>query len=185
MSTNPTDIGSMDLPAISNGLRADIAAAVPHLRRYAHALLPIGGGALEADDLVQSAVERALLRIETLRPESNVRVWMLAILHNIYVDRVRRQRREREALGRLSDTGAKSVPARAIVSLQVSELSAALTKLPWEQKEVVLLIGLEGLPYVEAAEVLGIPVGTVRSRLSRGREALRTMLGSEGDREVR
>lgn len=184
VSIDPTDNGSVDFPAIASELRADIVAAVPHLRRYAHALLS-AGGPLEADDLVQSAVERALLRIETLRPKSNVRVWMFTILHNIYVDRVRRQRRESEALSRLKDVSAKSVPGRATMSLQINELSAALANLPWEQKEVVLLVGLEGLPYIEAAEVLGIPVGTVRSRLSRGREALRAMLGAEGDQEAR
>lgn len=157
--------------------RSDLVAAVPHLRRYAWALL-INGGSIEPDDLVQSTVERALARADTCRPDSNVRVWLFTILHNLYVDKVRRLSRESDALIEMGGTRPVPIEPNPTAALELKDLASALAKLPAEQREAILLVSLEGLRYDEAAIALGVPIGTIRSRLSRGRESLRLMLSA-------
>ena len=148
-----------------------IAAEIPRLRRYARALVGREG---EADDLVQDCLERAIVKIDLWRDGESPRRWLFTILHNIHVDRRRGLLRRPEVV-ELSDSIADPT-ASAAEGITKCEVSAALQKLPEEQRETVLLVGLEGLSYAETADVLGVPIGTVMSRLSRGRDRLRQLL---------
>jgi RNA polymerase sigma-70 factor (ECF subfamily) len=147
---------------------------VPRLRRYARALT---GDPTRADDLVQDTLERALTRGHLWRRDSDLRAWLFTIMHNQFVNRVRASDALRDAADIadfvLADPGG---PGDAAVLM---DLEAALARLPDEQREVLLLIGLEELSYQEAATVLGVPIGTVMSRLSRGRERLRRLMADE------
>ena len=155
--------------------RDAVAAEIPRLRRYARALTGDDG---EADDLIQDTLERALARLAQWRDGDSPRKWLFSILHNLHVDGLRRKSRRPPHVG-LDSVGAdQSAPAADGASGR--DLDRALQLLASEQREVVLLIGLEGLSYAEAAEVLAIPVGTVMSRLARGRGRLRALLGYEG-----
>ena len=148
---------------------------VPRLRRYARALT---GDRSAADDLVQDTLERALSRFHLWRQGSDLRAWLFTIMHNIYVNQIRsRIRRQHEALE--SEPAAEAVRAAEPDWLELRDLEAALGRLPEEQRAVVLLVGLEQFTYEETARVLGVPTGTVMSRLSRARERLRLMLGGE------
>jgi len=154
--------------------RDAIGQHIPHLRRYARALRYDAGA---ADDLVQDCLERALSRFHLFRPGTNVRSWLFTILHNLHVNEVRRrQRRPGEVpLDDADDAGGPAAegPDRGLV---IRDLSRALDKLAEDHREIVLLIGLEEMSYKEAAEVLGVPVGTVMSRLARARERLRQFM---------
>jgi len=159
--------------------REAVAAEIPHLRRYARALL---GDSSEADDLIQDTLERALARLEQWRDGDNPRKWLFSILHNLHVDGLRRRSRRPPHVG-LDSVGADhSAPAADGASGR--DLDRALQQLTGDQREVVLLVGLEGLSYAETALVLSIPIGTVMSRLARGRDRLRTLLDYDLDREA-
>jgi RNA polymerase sigma-70 factor (ECF subfamily) len=149
-----------------------IITHIPHLRRYARALT---GDPTSADDLVQDTLERAWTRMALWRPGSNIRAWLFTIMHNLYVNQIKAGAR-----GRSQNSNNPQVDTAALASqenrLELRDLMKALQQLPREQREVVLLIGLEQLSYEEAAKVLGIPTGTVMSRLSRGREQLRMLM---------
>ncbi len=151
--------------------RALVVAELPRLRRYARALT---GDAARADDLVQDTLERALSRWTLWRAGSNLRAWLFAIMHNLFVNQIKSGQR----IEYYGDDPPPEPQARPTQSdaLEVRDLAAALQRLPVEQREVMLLVGLEELSYEEAAKALGIPVGTVMSRLCRGRERLRGLL---------
>lgn len=152
-------------------LESLIEAEIPHLRRYARALI---GHSDEADDLVQACLERALSHAHQWNPARGLRPWLFRIQHNLYVSWLRRRDREYGFHRRYPESG--SVEANHEATLELSVVQDALNRLPGDQRTVILLIALEGLSYEEASEILDIPVGTIRSRLSRGRESLRTML---------
>jgi RNA polymerase sigma-70 factor (ECF subfamily) len=145
---------------------------VAALRRYALLLV---GDAADADDLVQECLLKVIAQTRAWRPVRDLRAYLFTTLHNVFVDGQRRRR------VRASEVPVETVLADLIAPpsqtawLEVRELAAALKKLPAEQREVVLLVGLEGMSYLEAANVLNVPIGTVMSRLSRGREALRRL----------
>lgn len=148
---------------------ADIVACIPSLRRYARGLT---ADRERADDLVQDTLERAWGRFSLWQRRGEVRAWMFGIMHNLFIDRVRsqRSRSEQDAGDELAET-----PDRATQSdrLEVRDLDRILQRLPPEQREVLLLVGVEEMSYQEAARVVGVPLGTVMSRLSRARERLR------------
>lgn len=151
-----------------------IEQQIPRLRRYARALT---GERSAADDLVQDTLERALSRFHLWRRGSDLRAWLFTIMHNIYVNQVRsRARQHQEAL---EESAAESLQAQEPDWVEIRAIGDALARLPDEQRSVLLLVGLEQFTYDEAARVLGIPVGTVMSRLSRGRERLRVLLGGD------
>jgi RNA polymerase sigma-70 factor (ECF subfamily) len=151
-----------------------IAPHIPRLRRYARALL---GDQHAADDLVQDTLERALNKRHLWRPGSDLRAWLFAIMHNVFVNQLRGRKTHPEET--LAEAALPAVPPAEGVQLEIRDLQTALALLPPEQREVLLLIGLESLTYAEASEALGIPIGTVMSRLFRGRERLRaTMTGA-------
>ncbi|HXF65902.1 MAG TPA: RNA polymerase sigma factor [Burkholderiales bacterium] len=152
-----------------------IAQLIPRLRRYARALT---GERDAADDLVQDTLERALSRFHLWRRGSDLRAWLFTIMHNVYVNQLRSSRRH--PLEPLADGLAEDeLRAREPDWLELRDLEGALARLAPEQRAVVLLVGLEQFTYEEAARVLGIPIGTVMSRLARGRERLRAILAGE------
>ena len=154
--------------------RHAIVAEIPRLRRYARALT---GDAVRADDLVQDTLERALGKWSLWRP-GNLCAWLFSVMHNLYVNQVRSPR----VVDFPGDEALPELPTREHQgdALELRDLTRSLAKLPEEQREVLLLVSLEDLSYEDAAKVLGVPIGTVMSRLSRGRERLRVLLsGSE------
>jgi RNA polymerase sigma-70 factor, ECF subfamily len=151
---------------------AAIREQIPSLRRYARALT---GNRDAADDLVQDTLERALARSALFRPGGNARAWLFAIMHNVFVNQVRSAATRRTvALDEESLEAAGNEYAHD--GLAVRDIERALGLLSSEQREVLLLIALEALSYADTAKVIGVPVGTVMSRLSRGRERLRGLL---------
>ena len=150
---------------------AALLAELPRLRRYARALV---GDRAAADDLVQDTLERAWARHALWRAGSDLRAWLFGIMHNLRVDQLRRPNLHTHSL----DEDDFDVPTRATQSdrLEVMDLASALRQLPDEQREVLLLVALEGSSYAEIASLLGIPAGTVMSRLARGRERLRLLM---------
>ncbi|HEV7371258.1 sigma-70 family RNA polymerase sigma factor [Arenibaculum sp.] len=148
---------------------------IPALRRFARALV---GHPERADDLVQDTLERALTRLDSYTPGTNMRAWLFTILRNAHINELRRARTTTapdETLEALSPPA----PAGQEHGLAMRDLQRALAQLTPEMREVLLLIGLEGLSYEEAATVLCAKVGTVKSRLCRGREALRRLMDGE------
>jgi RNA polymerase sigma-70 factor (ECF subfamily) len=151
---------------------AEVAVHIPRLRRYARALV---GERHAADDLVQDTLERAINKFHLWRPGSDLRAWLFAIMHNVFVNQLRaRGARPEEPL---DDAFEVAGAVSSVDRLDMRDLDAALAALPVEQREVVLLVGLEELSYAEASRALGIPIGTVMSRLFRGRERLRALMG--------
>ena len=155
-----------------------LEAQLPRLRRYAKALTRDPS---RADDLVQDTLVRALAKQHLYQDGTNLRAWLFTLMHNQHVNDVRRNVREGDSLD--VDTVAAHLVAVTdpTASRQLRELDEAIGKLAMEQRQVILLIGLEGMSYEEAATILNVPIGTVRSRLSRGREALRRLMGMEED----
>ena len=141
---------------------------IPNLRRYARALV---GDRHAADDLVQDTLERAVRKFHLWRP-GDLRAWLFSIMHNVFVNQLkaRKIRPEVEA----DETLAARVPSAD--NMDIIDLDRALRALAPEQREVVLLVGLEEMTYAEVSRALGIPIGTVMSRLSRGREKLRRLV---------
>ncbi|MGH7062867.1 MAG: sigma-70 family RNA polymerase sigma factor [Stellaceae bacterium] len=146
---------------------------IPRLRRYARALTR---DTALADDLVQNCLVRALAKQHLWQAGTDLRAWLFTILHNQNVNDVRRSVREGVTVPVEDAAGMLTVSDKTEVSLQLRDLDRAIAELPAEQRQVILLVGLEGMRYDEAASVLGIPIGTVRSRLSRGRESLRELM---------
>ena len=153
-----------------------IEQQIPRLRRYARALTR---NRERADDLVQDTLSRALVKEQFWQPGTNLRAWLFTIMHNQNVNNVRLAVRESRMVDmeQLSPMPATTDPT---ASRQMFELERALAQLPLEQRQVILLVGLEGMSYEDAAGILSVPVGTVRSRLSRGRDTLRKLLDMEG-----
>ena len=143
---------------------------IPRLRRYARALV---GDRATADDLVQDTLERAWAKLHLYRRGTDLRAWLFTVMHNVHVNRVR--------ASRVTDTLEDEMPELAQRPAQgdallVRDLDRAITRLPDEQRAVLLLVTLEEMSYEQVARTLGIPIGTVMSRLSRAREKLRAMM---------
>jgi RNA polymerase sigma-70 factor (ECF subfamily) len=151
-----------------------IAAEIPRLRRYARALLRHRD---RADDLVQDTILRALEKNHLYERGTNLRAWLFSMMHNQYVNSVRRSARRGQTI--VVEKVPLWSPAAQIASLELRDLENAIARLPEEQREALLLNGLEGMKYEEIAEICNVPIGTVRSRISRGRQALRQMIEGE------
>jgi RNA polymerase sigma-70 factor (ECF subfamily) len=153
-----------------------LAALLPRLRRFAHAL---SRNAADADDLTQATVERAIRSRSQWEPGTRLDSWLYRIMRNLWIDTVRaRGRREDlhapvEEAERIGDDPRDAIEA----SIDLGKAMAAMQRLPEEQREIVALILIEGFGYRECSEILGLPIGTVSSRLVRGRSALLQMLG--------
>jgi RNA polymerase sigma-70 factor, ECF subfamily len=146
---------------------------IPRLRRYARALTRDPG---RADDLVQDTLLRALAKQHLWQPGTNLRAWLFTLMHNQHVNDVRRSAREGQTVEIDTMSNGLTATTDPTASRQLNELRRALAQLPDEQRETILLVGLEGLSYEETAGILAVPVGTVRSRLSRGRGNLRRLM---------
>jgi RNA polymerase sigma-70 factor (ECF subfamily) len=153
-----------------------LQAEIPRLRRYARALTR---NPSRADDLVQDTLTRALRKQHLWEPGSDLRAWLLTIMHNHNVNEVRRTARDDLAVDIDQCAGTVIATTDPTGSCQLQELDVAIGRLPEEQRQVLLLVGLEGLSYEHTAAILCIPVGTVRSRLSRARDLLRRLMGIE------
>jgi RNA polymerase sigma-70 factor (ECF subfamily) len=151
-----------------------VEAIIPKLRRYARALTR---NETAADDLVQDCLVRALGKQDLFKDGTDLRAWLFTILHNQYVNQVRRAAREGAAISVSEDEPSLARAPDQGQRLELRDLDRGLARLPEEQRAVILLVGLEGMRYEAVAEIIGVPVGTVRSRLSRGREALRRLMG--------
>jgi RNA polymerase sigma factor (sigma-70 family) len=149
---------------------------VPHLRRYARALV---GNRDDADDLVQDTLERAWAKAVLWREVTDMRAWLFGVMHNLHVDGVRRPKLHTVVMD--EDTPEIPVPSTQGDRLAVLDLQASLGRLSVEQREIVLLVAVEDMSYAEVASTLGIPIGSVMSRLSRGRERLRTLMEGRPD----
>ena len=165
----------MDAPP---AFRRQLLDAVPRLRRYARALT---FDPASADDLSQQALERALTHWQQFDPQREMGVWLLSIAHNAHLDTVRRESRmtvtDPSELQRTQDD--KQSDNSHVLGLRL-DLEAALARLPAEQRQPVLLVCVEQLRYADVAEVLRIPIGTVMSRVCRGRAVLRGFLDGHG-----
>ncbi len=148
-----------------------LLACIPRLRRYARALI---GNRTGADDLVQDTLERGWHKLASFQQDSNMRAWLFGIMHNMHVDRIRKPTLMTEELD--DNTPMPHVKATQTQGLEIRDMEYALRQLPTEQREILLLVALEEMTYDEVAASLGIPVGTVMSRLSRAREKLRAVM---------
>jgi RNA polymerase sigma-70 factor (ECF subfamily) len=167
----------MNTHETSQSIREQIVTLLPRLRRFARNLTR---NPHDADDVVQIAVERALTRLDQWRSDARLDGWMFKIVRNAWIDELRsRQRRDKVFLAEeAGDNIGTDSMARETELLSVH---SAMARLPEDQRVAVSLVLIEGLPYKEAAEVLDVPIGTLTSRLARGREALQALLGNEGE----
>lgn len=154
--------------------RDAIIAEIPRLRRYARALT---GNLDMADDLVQETLERAIDKWRFWQRDRDLRPWLFSIMHNLHVDQLLRAKH-------IDYCDQDSLPDIAyrpeqMDGLEIRDLDRALALLPVDQREILLLVGLEGLSYKEVADTLGIPVGSVMSRLSRARTRLKALLSGQ------
>lgn len=157
----------------AEAVRQQLVELLPRLRRFARSLAK---SPHDADDLVQLAVERALLRLDQWRPGTRLDSWMFGIIRNAWIDETRARRR-RDRVFEAEEAGEHVADAASEAHIHRLSVEAALARLSDEQREVVALVLVEGLAYKEAAAVLDVPIGTVTSRLARGREALEALLG--------
>jgi len=154
-----------------------IVPYIPNLRRYARALVGDRDG---ADDLVQDTLERAVRKFHLWRP-GDLRAWLFSIMHNVFINQLKARKIAPEVE---IDEATIAAPIPTVNSVDVLDLQRSLLCLAPEQREVLLLVALEDLTYAEVSTALGIPIGTVMSRLSRGREKLRRLMEGETPRSA-
>jgi len=143
---------------------------IPRLRRYARALV---GDRAAADDLVQDTLERAWAKLHLYRRGTDLRAWLFTVMHNVHVNKVRATRATDPLEDEMPELAQRASQGDA---LMVRDLDRSISLLPAEQRSVLLLVTLEDMSYDEVARTLGIPIGTVMSRLSRARDKLRAMM---------
>lgn len=164
----------------SETFNRDLTALLPRLRRFAFALSRNGA---DADDLAQAAIERALRSRDQWQEGTRLDSWIYRIMRNLWIDTVRaRTRKEKHEAPEEAALGVGDDPREALdASLELKRAMDAMERLPDEQREIVALILIEGFGYREVSEMLDMPIGTVSSRLVRGRTALLAMLGGTAD----
>ena len=163
--------------------RSVLVSELPHLRRYARSLTRDGDA---ADDLLQETTTRALGRLHLFQAGTNMRAWLFTIMHNLF----RQAGRQATRRGPMAEFDEAMENRLAAVDdptqrLALRDLDRAVAELPEEQRQVLLLIGLEDLSYQETASILNVPVGTVMSRLSRARERLRRAVDGQSRPHLR
>ena len=160
---------------MTDRIRSEMVAALPRLRRFAYGLT---GNSDQGDDLVQETCERALSRIEQWKPGTRLDSWMYRIAQNIWLDRIRAVKVRGEVVDLEVVEAMPGTDGREEVDLQLTlgAVDTALAKLPAEQRAIVALVCIEGVSYKEAAEITGVPIGTVMSRLARARQTLHALL---------
>jgi RNA polymerase sigma-70 factor (ECF subfamily) len=155
---------------------------IPRLRRYARALIR---NTTQADDLVQDTLTRAIQKQHLWEPSTDLRAWLFTIMHNQSVNQIRRAIRDKATVDLEACSQSVVATTDPTASRRLRELERALGKLHEDQRQVILLVGLEGMSYENAAAILKVPVGTIRSRLSHGRDALRKLMNMEDRRPTR
>lgn len=155
----------------------ELEVHIASLRRYAHLLC---GNRADADDLVQESLTQAIISAHTFRPGRSLRAWLFSILHNTFVSQ-KRQYARRARASRFIEAGFREteVPPNQEHYVDAEHTLSMLSKLTPNQQSVLVLIAVEGLSYAEAADTLDIPIGTLMSRLARGREELRRLVGGK------
>ena len=143
---------------------------IPRLRRYARALV---GDRAGADDLVQDTLERAWTKLHLYRQGTDLRAWLFTVMHNVHVNRMRATRLTDPLDDEMPELASRGTQADALL---LRDLDRAIARLPADQRAVLLLVTLEEMSYEDVARTLGIPIGTVMSRLSRAREKLRALM---------
>ena len=164
-------------------LQHRVVEHIPRLRRYARALLR--GDALAADDLVQDCLERALSRLHRWERGSDLRAWLFTIMHNVYANQVRRSVNGPQFVNLPEEEPPGPAPNSVESAANLEGLQRALEWLSPDQREILMLVALEGLSYREVATILDIPEGTVMSRLSRARRQLRNVLAQGSAPSIR
>ena len=167
----------MNTSAASQNIHEQIIALLPRLRRFARNLTR---DPHDADDILQIALERALTRLDQWQREKRLDGWMFKIIRNAWIDEMR-SRGRRAKIFLAQEMGVDVGIDSAADQVTAMSVQAAMLRLPEQQRLAVSLVLIEGLPYQEAADVLEVPVGTLTSRLARGREALQALLGPEDE----
>ena len=162
----------MNTNGTPENVHEQLAALLPRLRRFARNLTR---NPHDADDVVQMALERALAKLDQWRSDARLDSWMFKIVRNVWIDELR-SRGRRSKIFVEAEAGESVGEALIERASDLMAVQSAMARLPEEQRLAVSLVLVEGLPYKEAAEVLDIPIGTLTSRLARGREALQAML---------
>jgi RNA polymerase sigma-70 factor (ECF subfamily) len=166
----------MNTSETPQNVHEQIVTLLPRLRRFARNLTR---NPHDADDVVQIALERALTRLDQWHRDARLDSWMFKIVRNAWIDELRsRARRDKVFVG--AEAGDSVGTDSMATEADLLSVQSAMARLPEDQREAVSLVLVEGLPYREAAEVLDVPIGTLTSRLARGREALQALLGTEG-----
>ncbi len=168
----------MKSKAQDSPLRDDLVAAIPNMRAFAISLC---GNRDRADDLVQEALVKAWNHLDSFQQGTNLKAWLFTILRNAYFSELRKTKREvADSDGLLAARVA--VPAEQHGHLDLSDLSKALTQLPVDQREALILVGAEGFSYEDAATISGCAVGTVKSRVNRARAKLSELMSAPGEK---
>ena len=155
---------------------------LPHLERYA---LHLTRSRTEAEDLVQDCAERALLKSDLFEAGSNFRAWLFTIMHNLFLNKARRNRVAAQYLADLKPRLGRAAPPPQPAAIMLSRTLDALATLSQEERDAIIFLGADQLTYREVASHSGVPVGTMKSRVGRGRARLRRMvMGPEGDGAV-
>jgi len=163
---------------VDSHIRQQMINLLPRLRRFAHGL---AGTAADGDDLVQSTCERAIGNLDKWRPGTRLDSWMFRIAQNLHINAVRDRKNRERILTSAADAFTPSTTATGEAESRTTWVAVrrCLEALPAEQRSVVLLICVEGYSYTECAAILDVPVGTVTSRLARGRETLQARLSDD------
>ena len=163
-------------------LRGALTALLPRLRRFGLALT---GSRADADDLVQAACERALARSAQLRDQARMDAWVYGIMRNLWIDETRSRRvRRHDDLTTAADVVGEDGVATVEGRITLAAVRGALMRLSVERRAVLMLVCVDGLSYQQTADTLGVAIGTVMSRLSRGRQELHALLAGAPDGET-
>lgn len=161
--------------------KAAILGEIPRLRRYARSLLRDRDA---ADDLVQDCLERALRRLDNWQTGESPRKWLFTIMHHLFVDQMRKANRRGETAMLPLEAEAMSRPAEQMGNVASREIIDALQAIGPDRRAALVMVGIEGFSYAEAANIIGVPAGTLMSRIARGREELRALLDDTARRRT-
>jgi RNA polymerase sigma-70 factor, ECF subfamily len=177
-SSRPWALGNATMPdSVQSETISQVESEIPMLRRYARFL---ARDVERADDLVQECLVRAIARIESFKAGTNLQAWLIVILRNVFLNDCRRAKRERVSLEELGNAAPRQLPAHQDSGLILAEIERAFMSLSQDHREILSLIVVEGMTYEQSADVLGVTMGTVKSRLSRARACLSELL-DDGD----
>jgi RNA polymerase sigma-70 factor, ECF subfamily len=169
-------------PAVMHEKKAAILGEIPRLRRYARSLLRDRDA---ADDLVQDCLERALVRLDNWQTGESPRRWLFTIMHHLFIDQMRKVNRRGEAAMLPLEAGeAVAQPAEQLEGIASREIIDALQAISPDRRAALVMVAIEGFSYAEAANMLGVPAGTLMSRIARGREELRGLLDDTARRRA-